>query len=113
MAATIVAFSTSISTSTSLVSIGYTTATGVTAFAVGLNVANTATTNRTAYVDVTRFDGTNNHYIVRQAPIYPGSSISPIRTDNRFAMASGYQIRAAITSTGTPIDCTLSVVEFT
>jgi hypothetical protein len=113
MAVTIAAFSASISTSTSLTSVGYTTATNTTAFAVGLNVANVATTNRTAYVDVVRFDGTNNHYIVRQAPVYPGSSISPIRAENKFAMESGYQIRVAVTSTATPIDCTLSIVEIT
>jgi len=113
MAITVRPFATNISTTTSLTSIGYTTATGATAFVVSLNIANTATTNQTAYVDVTRFDGTNNHYIVRQAPVYPNSAIIPVRTNSRIAMASGYEVRVAITSTGTPVNCVMSVVEYT
>jgi len=113
MAATIKAFATTISTSTALTAINAATATGVTGFAVTLNVANTATTNQTAYVDVTRYNGTTHYYLVRQAPVYPGSALSVISKPAVQAFSSGYQFYAAILSTGTPIDCNLSIVEIT
>jgi hypothetical protein len=85
----------------------------VTGFAVTLNVANTATTNQTAFVDVTRYNGTAHSYIVRQAPIYPGGALAAISKPIVQSFASGYQFYVAITSTGTPVDCNLSLVEFT
>jgi len=113
MASTIKAFATTISTSTALTAINAATATGVTGYAINLNIAVTATTNQTAFVDVTRYNGTTHYYLVRQAPIYPGSALSVIAKSAVQAFSSGYQFYAAITSTGTPVDCNLSIVEIT
>jgi len=113
MAITIKSFATTVSTSTALTAVNAATATGVTGWALGLTVAVTATTNQTAYVDVTRYNGSSHYYIVRQAPVFPGSSIAAVAKENPQSFASGYQFYVAITSTGTPVDCNLSVVEIT
>lgn len=109
MTTTVRPISAVISTTTFVSVASYVMATGVTGVAISINVANTATTQVTAVVDVTRHDGTTNYYIVNDLQVPPGGAVD---VGGKIALASGYSIRMLTSATSAPVDVVASVVEF-
>lgn len=70
-------FKASIVTSTTLATVGsYTVPASTRGQIVALTLSNTASTNITAFCDVSLFDGTTAYPIVVKAPLYPGGSLA-------------------------------------
>ena len=94
----------SIPTTTALVAIGTATVTATSAIAWSIVATNFATTNDTPRVDFARYDGSTSYYVMRNVPIIPGGSVI---CPNQ-AMASGYQMRVAVTATTVAVTMSLA-----
>jgi hypothetical protein len=112
MAVTIKSFDSTVTSTTATAVGGYTTASGVTAIAIGLTVSNTSTSAQ-ALIDAYRYNGATAYRISGKAtPIPPGGSVV-IVSANKVTMASGYQIQVNTYATSVPVDAALSIVEIT
>lgn len=103
---------TTISTSTTLATIGgYIPAASTAAQIYGVSISNNTTVNKRAYVDVLYNDGAGNSAnIVRQMPIDPGAA-KALNNVNKLAInASGF-LSAAITATTAPVSIVMTLVE--
>lgn len=103
---------TTISTSTALATIGgYIPSASTVGQIYAFSAANTATSNKRAYIDVLYNDGAGNSVnFVRQMPIDPGSAKALNNVSKHVIGSSGF-ISAAITSTAAPVAFILSIVE--
>lgn len=94
---------------TSLTAIGgYTVGAGVETTVIGLTIANTTTAQIT--VDVTLNDGTNDTYIVDEAPIPVGSSLVVIGGDQKVVLEPTHSIKVK-SSAATSCDVVMSILE--
>jgi hypothetical protein len=96
---------------TSLTAIGgYTVAADTTAVIVGLTVCNTS--GATVAVDITVNDGTNEHYVVKAAPISAGGALVPIGGEQKIILAEGDSVKIKSDSASS-LDAVLSIMEIT
>lgn len=96
---------------TSLTSIGsYTVPAATQVTLIGLVVANTTTSNIT--VDVTLNDGATDTYVVRNAPVQPGSSLVPVGGSQKIVLQTGDSIKVK-SSAAASIDAVISLLEMT
>ena len=94
---------------TSLTAVGsYTVGGSKTAIVLGLTVCNTS--GATVAVDVTLNDGSNDHYIVKGAPISAGGALVPIGGEQKIVLSPNDSIKVKSDS-ATSIDAILSIME--
>ena len=94
---------------TGLTSVGsYTVGSGNTAVVLGLTVCNVS--GATISVDVTLNDGTNDHYIVKGAPVSAGGALVPIGGEQKIILQSTHSIKVKSDS-ATSLDAILSIME--
>ena len=77
---------------------------------IGLTIANT--TASAIDVDATLNDGTNDFYIVKEAPVPVGSSLVVIGGDQKVVMMPGDSIKVK-SSAATSADAVMSILEIT
>lgn len=100
---------TSRSIGTTPVSVGsYTVGSGVTATVIGLSVANRTGTGVSANVYHT--DGSNNTYVVYNAPVPAGGTLIAVGGDQKIVLTAGDSIVVQSTS-ATSVDAIMSVLE--
>jgi len=89
---------------------GYTVGADTTAVIVGLTVCNTS--GATVAVDITLYNGANEHYIVKAAPISAGGALVPIGGEQKIILAEGDSVKIKSDSASS-IDAVLSIMEIT
>tara|TARA_R110001606_G_scaffold206543_1_gene354227 strand:+ start:80 stop:412 length:333 start_codon:yes stop_codon:yes gene_type:complete len=77
---------------------------------IGLTISNTSAS--TVNIDVTLNDGTNDTYIVKDAPVPVGSALVPIGGNQKIVMVTGDSIKVN-SSAASSVDAVLSVLEIT
>jgi|APCry1669190327_1035288.scaffolds.fasta_scaffold164411_2 hypothetical protein len=87
---------------------GYSPGANANAVVIGLSISNTTGTSINANVAI--FDGTNNYYLVYNAPISSGGSLVPIGVDQKLVLQQGYQVKVQ-TSAVSAADAVMSVME--
>lgn len=96
---------------TSLTAVGtYTVAASTQVTAIGLSVSNTSASQ--IDIDVTLYDGANDNYLVKTAPIPVGGTLVVIGGDQKVVMETGDSIRV-VSSAAASCDAVLSVLEIT
>ena len=94
---------------TGLTAVGsYTVGSGNTAIVLGLTVCNVS--GSTINVDVTVYNGANDHYIVKTAPVSAGGALVPIGGDQKIVLQAGHSIRVQ-SDAATSLDAILSIME--
>ena len=77
---------------------------------IGLTIANTSSAQ--IEVDATLNDGSNDFYIVKEAPVPVGSSLVVIGGDQKVVLMPGDSIKVK-SSAGTSADAIMSILEIT
>ena len=77
---------------------------------IGLTIANTTTV--AIEVDATLNDGTNDFYIVKNAPVPAGGSLVAVGGDQKVVMMPGNSIKVK-SDTATSADVIMSILEIT
>jgi len=77
---------------------------------IGLTIANTTTSQ--ILVDATLNNGTNDFYIVKEAPVPVGSSLVVIGGDQKVVLMPGDSIKVK-SDTATSADAIMSILEIT
>ena len=77
---------------------------------IGLTIANTVASS--ILVDATLNDGTNDFYIVKEAPVPVGSSLVVIGGDQKVVLMPGDSIKVK-SSAATSADAIMSILEIT
>ena len=96
---------------TSPVTIGaYTVGVATQVTVIGLSVANTTVSDVTASVALN--DGTNDYYLVKDAPVPSGGALVLMGGDQKLVMQSGDSINVT-SSAATSLDAVLSILEIT
>lgn len=96
---------------TSLTSIGsYTVGSSTKTVVVGLILSNT--TGGTINVDCTLNDGSNDYYLVKNAPISSGGSLVIIGGDQKIVLATNDSIKVK-SDTASSLDAVMSIMEIT
>lgn len=96
---------------TSLTSVGsYTVGAATKAVVVGLILSNT--TGGTINVDCTINDGSNDYYLVKNAPISSGGSLVIIGGDQKIVMNTNDSIQVK-SDTASSLDAVMSIMEIT
>ena len=94
---------------TALTSIGsYTVAAGVETTCIGLTLANTTTSQ--IEVDVTLNDGTNDTFMIENAPIPVGSSLVVVGDLQKVVMEPGDSLKVR-SDTASSVDAIMSILE--
>lgn len=88
----------------------YTVAAATSATIIGLSAANILGT--TVEVDVTVNDGANDTYLIKGAPVLPGSAIIIIGGDQKLVLPTGHSVKAK-SNVASSIDVVMSVLELT
>jgi hypothetical protein len=96
---------------TSATQIGsYSVGADTTTIVVGLTVCNTS--GATVAVDITVNDGSNDHYIVKAAPISAGGAIVPIGGEQKIVLNTNDSVKIKSDSASS-VDAILSIMEIT
>lgn len=96
---------------TSLTAVGsYTVAASTEVTVIGLAVANTTASQ--ILVDATVNDGTNDTYLVKQAPVPSGGSIVIIGGDQKVVLETNDSIKVK-SDTASSVDVVMSILEIT
>lgn len=96
---------------TSLTAIGsYTVGASTKTVVVGLILSNT--TGGTINVDATLHDGSNDHYLVKNAPISSGGSLVIIGGDQKIVLTTNDSIKIK-SDTASSLDAVMSIMEIT
>jgi hypothetical protein len=96
---------------TALTSIGtYTVAASTEVTVIGLVVANT--TSSQVLVDATLNDGTNENYLVKEAPVPAGGSIVIVGGDQKVVLETGDSVKIK-SDTASSVDAIMSILEVT
>jgi len=96
---------------TSLTAIeSYTVAGSTETTVIGLTIANTSASQ--ILVDATLNDGSNDFYIVKEAPVPVGSSLVVIGGDQKVVLMPGDSVKVK-SSAGTSADAIMSILEIT
>lgn len=77
---------------------------------IGLTVANTTT--QTIDIDITLYDGVNDTYIVKDAPVPVGGALVAIGGDQKVVLQTGDSIRV-VSNIAASADAILSLLEIT
>ena len=95
----------------SLTAVGsYTVAASTDVTVIGLTVANTTASQ--VLVDATLNDGSNDTYIVKNAPVPAGSSLVIIGGDQKVVLTTNDSIKVK-SDTATSVDAVMSILEIT
>ncbi len=96
---------------TSLTAVGsYTVAASTDVTVIGLTVANTSASQ--VLVDATLNDGSNDTYIVKNAPVPAGSSLVIIGGDQKVVLTTNDSIKVKSDTAGS-VDAVMSILEIT
>lgn len=96
---------------TSLTQVGsYTVASGTQVTVIGVTVANTSSGSIQA--DVTHYDGSNDTYVVKSAPIPVGSSLVVVGGEQKVVLEPGDSIRVS-SNASSSCDVVVSLLEIT
>jgi len=96
---------------TSLTSVGsYTVAASTQVTVIGLTVANTTASQ--ILVDATVNDGTNDTYLVKEAPVPSGGSMIIIGGDQKVVLETNDSIKVK-SDTASSVDVVMSILEIT
>jgi len=96
---------------TSLTAVGsYTVAASTDVTVIGLTVANTTASQ--VLVDAALNDGSNDTYIVKNAPVPAGSSLVIIGGDQKVVLTTNDSIKVK-SDTATSVDAVMSILEIT
>jgi len=96
---------------TSLTSVGsYTVAASTQVTVIGLTVANTTASQ--ILVDATVNDGTNDTYLIKEAPVPSGGSMIIIGGDQKVVLETNDTIKVK-SNTASSVDVVMSVLEIT
>jgi len=99
------------SVGTSLTQVGsYTVSSGTQVTVIGVTVANT--TSSSIQADVTHYDGSNDTYVVKSAPIPVGSSLVVVGGEQKVVLEPGDSIRVA-SNASSSCDVVVSLLEIT
>ncbi len=99
------------SVGTSLTAVGsYTVGSSTQTTVIGLTLANRTASQILA--DVTLNDGSNDTYIILQAPIPAGGALVPIGGDQKVVLETGDSIKVK-SDTASSLDAILSILEIT
>ena len=77
---------------------------------IGLTVSNTS--GSTVNIDVTLNDGTNDTYVVKDAPVPAGGALVPVGGNQKIVMITGDSIKVN-SSAASSVDAVLSILEIT
>jgi len=77
---------------------------------IGLDLANTTASQ--ILVDVTLNDGTNDTYLIKQAPIPSGGSLVVVGGDQKVVLETNDSIKVK-SDTATSVDAVMSILEIT
>lgn len=89
---------------------GFTAPVGATDTIIGLSLANTI--NQPVTVDVYIFDGSNNTYMIKGAPIPVGAALIVVGGDQKIVLQPGDSVWA-VSSAATSVDVVMSMLEAT
>ena len=104
-------FRASIPTSTTTATVGaYTVPASTRGQIIALTVANTATTNRLTYADVSLFDGSTAYGVARALQLYPGGSVI-VEGVAKHVLPTGGGVY--VTAYATTVSAVLSIIEVT
>ena len=96
---------------TSLTSVGsYTVPASTEVTVIGLDIANTSSSQ--VLVDATVNDGSNDTYLIKEAPIPSGGSLVVIGGDQKVVLEPSDSIKVK-SDTATSVDVVLSILEIT
>lgn len=96
---------------TSLTSVGtYTVPSSTQVTVIGLDIANT--TSSQVLVDATINDGSNDTYLIKEAPIPSGGSLVVIGGDQKVVLETSDSIKVK-SDTATSVDVVMSILEIT
>jgi len=96
---------------TALTAVGsYTVGSSTQTTVIGLTVSNTSAS--TVNIDVTLNDGTNDNYIVKDAPVPVGGALVPVGGNQKIVMITGDSIKVN-SSAASSVDAVLSILEIT
>ena len=96
---------------TALTAVGsYTVGSSTQTTVIGLTVSNTSAS--TVNIDVTLNDGTNDNYIVKDAPVPVGRALVPVGGNQKIVMITGDSIKVN-SSAASSVDAVLSILEIT
>lgn len=99
------------SVGTSLTAVGsYTVAASTQVTVIGLTVANTTASQ--ILVDATLNDGTNDTYLLKEAPVPSGGSVIIIGGDQKVVLETNDSIKVK-SNTASSVDVVMSVLEIT
>lgn len=77
---------------------------------IGLDIANTSSSQ--VLVDVTLNDGTNDTYLIKEAPIPSGGSLVVIGGDQKVVLETSDSIKVK-SDTASSVDVVMSILEIT
>lgn len=104
-------FKATVSTATTTATVGaYTVPAATRGMVNALTISNTATTNVTAYADVSLWDGTTANPFLVKVPLYPGGSLA-VESIVKQVMPTGGGIY--LTAYATNVSAMMTVVEIT
>ena len=89
---------------------GYTVGSSTQTTVIGLTVANTSAA--TINIDVTLNDGSNDTYVVKDAPVPVGGALVPIGGNQKVVLITGDSIKVN-SSAASSVDAVLSILEIT
>ena len=96
---------------TALTAVGsYTVGSSTQTTVIGLTVSNTSAS--TVNIDVTLNDGTNDTYVVKDAPVPAGGALVPVGGNQKIVMITGDSIKVN-SSAASSVDAVLSILEIT
>ena len=96
---------------TSLTAVGsYTVGAATEVTVIGLAVSNT--TSSQILVDATVYDGANDTYLIKEAPVPSGGSLVIIGGDQKVVLEVGDSLRIK-SDTATSVDAVMSILEIT
>lgn len=96
---------------TSLTAVGsYTVGASTEVTVIGLDLSNTTASQ--ILVDVTLNDGTNDTYIIKQAPIPSGGSLVVVGGDQKVVLETNDSIKVK-SDTASSVDAVMSILEIT
>ena len=99
------------SISTTLTQVGsYTVGSNTEVTVIGLDIANTSSSQ--VLVDVTLNDGTNDTYLIKEAPIPSGGSLVVIGGDQKVVLETSDSIKVK-SDTASSVDVVMSILEIT
>ena len=96
---------------TALTAVGsYTVGASTEVTVIGLDLANTTASQ--ILVDVTLNDGTNDTYLIKEAPIPSGGSLVVVSGDQKVVLETNDSIKVK-SDTATSVDAVMSILEIT